>query len=119
MHLHRKPQAHDRRKDDKRFVSEGINRMLDERHRQVDEEGYLPEHDEAHIDGELAQAALVYLARVVDPPQRIDDRVPRDWPWDHSLWHPTDDNPVMMLAKAGALIAAEMDRLLGMGWEKR
>lgn len=106
------------RRPTRRFVSEGANRVVDERFRQVEVEGYLPEHDEAHIDGELARAALVYLRRVCEPPLRIDDRPPGDWPWDASLWRPTDENPILMLSKAGALIAAEIDRLLGMGWER-
>jgi hypothetical protein len=33
------------------------------------------------------------------------------WPWDENDWKPADD-PVRNLEKAGALIAAEIDRLL-------
>ena len=35
--------------------------------------------------------------------------VPRDWPWEPEAWKPT--YPVRDLVKAGALIAAEIDRL--------
>ena len=33
-----------------------------------------------------------------------------DWPWAKKWWKPSDD-PVRNLVKAGALIAAEIDRL--------
>jgi len=35
---------------------------------------------------------------------------PFTWPWEASWWKPSDD-PIRNLAKAGALIAAEIDRL--------
>ena len=37
---------------------------------------------------------------------------PRGWPWEPADWKP-DNDPVRNLVKAGALIAAEIDRLLG------
>jgi hypothetical protein len=36
--------------------------------------------------------------------------VPSSWPWDYDWWKPSDD-PIRNLTKAGALIAAEIDRL--------
>lgn len=38
------------------------------------------------------------------------DGSPREWPWDASWWKPSPD-PIANLVKAGALIAAEIDRL--------
>lgn len=38
------------------------------------------------------------------------DKAPDEWPWDPSWWKPSPD-PVANLVKAGALIAAEIDRL--------
>jgi hypothetical protein len=35
----------------------------------------------------------------------------RYWPWDREWWKPTPNNRIRELAKAGALIAAEIDRL--------
>jgi hypothetical protein len=35
---------------------------------------------------------------------------PDDWPWDWRFWKPSVD-PIRDLVKAGALIAAEIDRL--------
>lgn len=36
------------------------------------------------------------------------------WPWSDEKWNPEPDNRIRELAKAGALIAAEIDRLLGL-----
>ena len=36
----------------------------------------------------------------------------RRWPWDDEWWKPTPDDRIRELVKAGALIAAEIDRLL-------
>ena len=33
------------------------------------------------------------------------------WPWDMKWWKPSDEDPIRNLVKAGALIAAEIDRL--------
>jgi hypothetical protein len=38
------------------------------------------------------------------------DKAPSDWPWEKSWWKPSAD-PIRNLVKAGALIAAEIDRL--------
>lgn len=83
----------------------GIELIAAERERQITAEGWTPEHDDAHKEGELAQAALCYIESalgIVD-----EDDVPLSWPWDKSWWKPSDRD----LEKAGALIAAEIDRL--------
>ena len=91
----------------------GAERIADERLRQIMAEGFTAEHDDGHILGELAAAAACYAA-----PGSIYDvyREPL-WPWpeehdkrpDHAF---TDDDRIRLLEKAGALIAAEIDRLL-------
>lgn len=51
--------------------------------------------------------------RMVENPARHAygwDEAPNDWPWDRSWWKPSPD-PIRNLVKAGALIAAEIDRL--------
>lgn len=81
-----------------------------ERLRQQQVEGWTPEHDDQHVGGELAAAADAYifaaLALVAGKP--IDKTVL--WPWADDWWKPSDD-PIRNLVKAGALIAAEIDRL--------
>jgi hypothetical protein len=88
----------------------GAALILRERLRQIESEGYTPQHDHAHRDGELAMAAICY-AMPPDRRPRI-GYVPGDWPWLAREWKPTPSNRVRELTKAGALIAAEIDRLL-------
>ena len=97
----------------------GVDLIATERLRQISEEGWLPDHDDGHFKGELAEAAACY-AYVKKAPFRTDRTngdgrlvaVPFRWPWDGSWWKPCPDDRVRELTKAGALIAAEIDRLL-------
>lgn len=95
----------------------GVELIAAERKRQVEEEGWTPEHDAEHVGNELAQAAACYAW----PPMRP-HFVKAAWPWDREWWKPElfgvgSDGAeqrlarVRVLAKAGALIAAEIDRL--------
>jgi hypothetical protein len=84
----------------------GAELIAIERQRQVAVEGWTPEHDDIHLQGELAEAARCYCSLVVTKSTRL----PIFWPWSHSWWKPSDD-PIRNLVKAGALIAAEIDRL--------
>ena len=87
----------------------GVGMITDERLRQIKVEGWTPEHDDEHKDGELAEAASCYAyVSNYEHPQNV--RVPEDWPWDRKWWKPSAD-PIRNLVKAGALIAAEIDRL--------
>lgn len=88
--------------------------IMKERTRQVLREGWSAEHDDAHVCGELVCAAGCYLRhaayQAVGFPCGVDQGLPPDgWPWDESWWKPSSD-PVRNLEKAGALIAAEIDR---------
>lgn len=106
--------------------SSGAELIAVERQRQIEQEGFTLEHDRSHSNDALAWAAAVYAA-----PGRI-FRVERagldgsqgdggvQWwePWPNQ-WR-RRDNPhtyslglrIEDLTKAGALIAAELDRLL-------
>jgi hypothetical protein len=106
----------------------GLQRIAAERKRQIEAEGWSPDHDDDHDAGELAWAAICYAAPApvymrnrsrskaafVDPwPSWWDskwDKRPRDE--DDVLTEPTPEQRIRMLEKAGALIAAEIDRLL-------
>jgi hypothetical protein len=77
----------------------GIERIAAERQRQIDAEGWTAYHDDKHEYGELLEAAACYLG-VGDPV----------WPWQPESFRPVG-NPIRNLEKAGALIAAEIDRL--------
>ncbi|MBN8294926.1 hypothetical protein JI664_23345 [Rhodobacter sp. NTK016B] len=93
---------------------DGIESIAAERKRQVEGEGWTPEHDDEHAEGELGKAAACYaLAASAETQLRFDikrgDAAPQDWPWDTSWWKPKDRRAD--LVRAGALIAAEIDRL--------
>lgn len=77
--------------------------VLAERQRQISAEGYSPDHDDEHVHGELAAAAASYA--LVWPAGEL----PLMWPWDPEHWKPRDE--LTNLARAGALIQAEMERL--------
>lgn len=84
------------------------------RQRQVSAEGWTLEHDDEHVMGELIGAALSYagfsLEQVTDGEIEAGSEF-EYWPdWDFKWWKPSDD-PIRNLIKAGALIAAEIDRL--------
>lgn len=101
--------------------------VLAERARQVEAEGWTPEHDDAHQNREMAVAAGCYAIfaagtedgrAATDLPGRytVDGKPIKAffawqnvWPWDRSWWKPT--SPRRDLVKAGALILAEIERL--------
>lgn len=93
----------------------GAELIAEERQRQIEKEGWTKEHDAQHKNDELANAAICYA----DPnihyhyENRImKHRIPNEfWPkqWDKRWFKPTDR--IRDLVKAGALIAAEIDRL--------
>ena len=65
------------------------------------EEGYDVAHDDHHLDGELLHAALAYLCV---PGLSL-------WPFEPESFKPSTD-PIRNMVKAGALLAAEGDRLI-------
>lgn len=76
----------------------GIERIAAERARQIEVEGWSAAHDNAS-GGNLREAAVCYVFGRSDW-----------WPWAMEWWKPSTD-PIRNLEKAGALIAAEIDRL--------
>ncbi len=96
-----------------------IEEIAAERRRQIEVEGWTPEHDDEHSTGEMAEAAACYVMAAVPGGCGI---IPRDaslvptrrpwlyWPWDRKWFKPTDDRR-RQLVKAGALIIAEIERL--------
>lgn len=90
----------------------GVELVAAERQRQIDQEGYRELHDDSHDLGQMANAAACYA---MDPEDREfmepNFGVPGFWPWHSEDWKPTPHDRVRELVKAGALIAAEIDRL--------
>lgn len=93
----------------------GAELIAEERQRQIDAEGYSASYDSNHSAQQLAMAAACYAT----PPHHRLYREPRStpalWPWNDYNWKPTPDDRVRELVKAGALIAAEIDRLWASG----
>ena len=89
--------------------------ITEERQRQIEVEGWTPEHDDAHTNGELSLAAASYALakhhRNIYKPEFEFVGTGKIWPFAKSWWKPTPENRVRELIKAGALIAAEIDRL--------
>jgi hypothetical protein len=95
-------------------VIDGPALLRAERRRQITEEGYTPAHDATHgAEGkggsDLGWAAWCYLDRAATGIAQ--DEVPTMWPWAEEAWKP-EHSPLRMLVIAGALIAAEIDRML-------
>jgi hypothetical protein len=99
----------------------GAELIAAERQRQIEVEGYEPEHDTAHADESLALAACSYAIpwswrrfrsqRISVGDDETYVEVPTTWPWAVWHWKPSPDDRVRELIKAGALIAAEIDRI--------
>jgi hypothetical protein len=87
----------------------GAEMIAAERWRQTEVEGWDAWHDDAeHTTGELVEAAVCYALAGIGAES---DVVPARWPWVDADWKPSRDG-IVSLTKAGALIAAEIDRLL-------
>jgi hypothetical protein len=99
--------------------SEGIRRIAAERLRHFTEEGWSAAHDAGHVHGELSLVACCYAA---PRPIYIMEQAERGIyvlfadPWPES-WAPEHDkrgkhDRLRRLEIAGALIAAEIDRII-------
>lgn len=99
----------------------GAELIAQERERQMSVEGWDARHDTGHLKAELTQAAICYAADVAakyETPKWRDELrslAIHFWPWDKQWWKPTPDDAIRQLTKAGALIAAEIDRLQRLG----
>ncbi len=94
---------------------DGTTLIAAERQRQVTQEDWSPEHDDAHRYGELVTAAMCYAIHASHQTRGAMSSeqelvIKSRWPWERRWWKPSDD-PIRNLVKAGALIAAEIDRL--------
>lgn len=111
----------------------GAELIAKERQRQIEKEGYTPEHDNQHIEGELAYAAICYAnpkkkfirkreqgnleAPVVkfengpDGPGEYYVLPETYWPFAIKDWKPVLGSRLREISKAGAMLAAEGDRI--------
>lgn len=87
--------------------SRAIVDVIGERQRQVGEEGWTAEHDDAHQRGILAQAAACYAVHASDFAAAGYGSAPY-WPFDEEWFKPKDIR--RDLVRAAALILAEIER---------
>ncbi|MFA5300246.1 MAG: hypothetical protein WC389_18820 [Lutibacter sp.] len=104
-------------------MKNGAELIAEERKRQVEFEGWTPEHDDEHASFSMSTAGAIYALNLyqiklitkyhnIKLAEEINEISDILWPWDGKWWKPTPDDPVRQLVKAGALIAAEIDRIL-------
>jgi len=99
-------------------MSEGVALIAKERERQIAVEGFDADRDAGYVAGELISAAACYaaMAQAQVASERyhkvmvVHPEILSLWPWHKEWWKPSPD-PVRNLEKAGALIAAEIDRV--------
>lgn len=98
--------------------------VLAERHRQMSAEGWSPEHDDTHVNFEMARAAAFYAlhtaaAVLPEPTCEVPSNryglfltADQAWPpeWDHATWKKPKDAR-RNLVRAAALLVAEIERL--------
>lgn len=85
-------------------LTDAARDVLAERRRQVEQEGWTPEHDDQYDTGELSCAAACYAMQ-----SDVDFGPPNEWPWSRDWWKP--DGERRNLVKAGALILADIERM--------
>lgn len=105
-------------------MTTGIEMIAQERERQITDEGWTADHDDRYTSDQLIRAALCYA----HPPALRDESpvkegidgwetcstreaqyyIPELWPFSPEDWKPA--HRLKELARAGALIAAEIDR---------
>ena len=90
----------------------GANLIAAERQRQITSEGWSPDHDSSNTNYQLSDAAVSYATAGYGGPYSHPraGHPPESWPWGAEWWKPSSD-PIRNLVRAGALIAAEIDRL--------
>ena len=99
--------------------SNGVDSIAVERARQIEEEDFTDSYDDCATSGQLAKAAACYALHAtrtdayragfgdLNPDKKQANL--QNWPWVIDFWKPTTRR--RDLVKAGALIAAEIDRL--------
>lgn len=94
----------------------GAERIAVERKRQIDEEGWSPKHDSSHNSGELCLLAALYLladytatTNTVEASDIIESELETYWGGGSVNYK---EDKIKNLERAGALVAAEIDRLI-------
>jgi hypothetical protein len=89
--------------------SRAVVDVIAERVRQVTDEGYTPEHDDAHDDGTLSEAAAVYVLDALDYGTQTTGNLAIWNAWGVKWFKPKGLRAD--LVRAAALIIADIERL--------
>ena len=87
------------------FESDGATRIAKERQRQIEKEGYDEEHDAQEPINRMVACAISYAMYDID-----EKEADAWWEWDRQYFKPKDR--LRNLERAGALIAAAIDKLV-------
>ena len=80
----------------------GLGEIYQERKRQIDAEGFTDAHDDAHENGELLAAAVLYRQFALGEQVMLAaDGAPIGWPFEPEWWK-TDGGPRRTLARIGS-----------------
>ena len=85
------------------MTTDAARDVFAERERQKSVEGWTPEHDDEHSDGQLADAAASYILG-----KEWISKI-KIWPWSWEWWKPKDRR--RDLVRAAALTIAEIERI--------
>jgi len=95
---------------DNELFSPGAQLIAEERLRQISDEGWSAEHDDkGEQRGGLLRAAMCYADNAL--PEHTSYIAPDTWPWDEEWDKREKHSRLRSLVIAGALIAAEIDRV--------
>jgi hypothetical protein len=88
-------------------MTKALDDVIAERNRQIEVEGWTPEHDDAHGERQIAVAAGCYAMFSGAYPNAGEP--PHYWPWNECWWKPKEYR--RDLVRAAALIIAEVERV--------
>lgn len=102
-------------------MKSGVELIAEERQRQIEKEGYTAAHDAEHQDSELAFLACYYALPCMFREEGVTItpyRLFEETGFDRQFGRRDGKSRIRRLQIAGALIAAEIDRLLHEGEEE-
>jgi hypothetical protein len=100
-------------------ISKGLKLIAIERQRQINDLGYTVDHDQEWVENELAIAAACYAVEGTEAEVVEKDLCTDAWPFGGKYDKRQEHDEVKRQIIAGALIVAEIDRLLTKGGSDR
>lgn len=92
---------------------DALQLVIEARLSQIVAPGHSVAHESSMENGELAVAAACYAKNTLHSTNvQVGTAQPLQWPFAADEWKPSPDNRLSELARAGAYILAEIERLL-------